>query len=346
MCLCGKDCRMKHKILIIRFSSFGDIVQCMSIIEFIRGKFPKGEIHWACRKEFSQILSIHPFIYKIWSLDRKEGFKGLIQFGKLLKKEKFNFIYDAHCNIRSKILYLILKLFKRNNFIIRKKKRFRRFLFFKFRMKVLPTPFRGMISFREPLKKWGITFEEQNIKWKFPIEISEKIDKILSEHFTEKQIISLVPSAAWKMKRWPAVHWKKLISLLEEYKFVIIAGVEDTFCELLVGQASERVFNLAGKLSLLESCRIIAKSDLVISADTGFLHFADLMKRKTIALLGPTAFGFPTGETVQILQVPLKCSPCTKDGRGRCSQKIYQKCMVNITPENVSSQVREILKNI
>lgn len=335
---------MRQKILIIRFSSFGDIVQCMSVVGFIKEKFPKCEIHWTCRKEFSQIVSIHPFISKIWSLDRKDGFKGLINLGKSLKKEKFDFIYDAHSNIRSKILFLML--FRKNNFVIRKKERFKRFLFFNFRMKVLPTPFRGMISFREPLRKWGIeAFEEQEIEWNFPKEISEKIDKILSEHFTDKPIISLVPSAAWKMKRWPIEHWKKLISLLYEYKFSILAGAEDTFCEEFVEQASERVLNLAGKLSLLESCRVIAKSDLVISADTGFLHFADLMHVKTLALLGPTAFGFPTGETVKILQVPLKCRPCTKDGRGRCSQKIYQKCMIDITPEKVAREAKHVLKN-
>jgi len=343
---------MRQKILIIRFSSFGDIVQCMSVVGFIKEKFPESEIHWACRKEFSQILELHPFISKIWYLDRKDGFKGLTNLGKSLQKEKFDFIYDAHCNIRSKVLFLMLfpfwKGFGKNkvNFIIRKKERFKRFLFFNFHMKVLPTPFRGMISFREPLRKWGITaFKEQNVKWNFPIEISEKIDKILSEHFVEKPIIALVPSAAWKMKRWPIGHWKKLISLLKECKFVILAGAEDTFCEEFVEQASERVLNLAGKLSLLESCCVIAKSDLVISADTGFLHFADLMKKKTLALLGPTAFGFPTGETVKILQVPLKCKPCTKDGRGRCSQKIYQKCMVDITPWNVAREVRRILVN-
>ncbi|NQV17826.1 MAG: glycosyltransferase family 9 protein [Armatimonadetes bacterium] len=337
---------MKQKILIIRFSSFGDIVQCISTIGFIKEKFPNGEIHWACRKEFSQILSIHPLISKIWSLDRKDGFKGLINFGKSLKKEKFDFIYDAHSNIRSKVLSLMLKPFKKSNFIIRKKERFKRFLFFNFRIKVLPTPFRGMVSFREPLRKWGITaFGEQEIEWNFPIGISEKIDEVLAKHFADKPIISLVPSAAWKIKRWPVEHWKKLISLLKENKFVILAGAEDTFCEEFVEQASERVLNLAGKLSLLESCRVIAKSDLIISADTGFLHFADLMKKQAFALLGPTAFGFPTGKTVKILQVPLKCRPCTKDGRGRCSQKIYQKCMVNITPESVAKEAKQVLVN-
>jgi len=344
---------MKHKILIIRFSSFGDIIQCMSVVRFIKEKFPESEIHWTCRKEFSQILELHPLISKIWSLDRKDGLKGLIKLGKSLRKERYDFIYDAHSNIRSKVLFLILfsfwKRFGKNkiNFVVRKKERFRRFLFFIFRMKVLPTPFRGMISFRDPLKKWGMAaFSEQEIEWNFPIKISKKIDKILSEHFKEKQIITLVPSAAWKMKRWPIGHWKKLISLLEEYKFVILAGTEDTFCEEFNLQASDRVINLAGRLSLLESCNVIAKSDLVISADTGFLHFADLMKKKTLALLGPTAFGFPTGETVKILQVPLKCRPCTKDGHeGKCSQKIYQKCMRDITPESVAGEVRQVLVN-
>ena len=39
------------KFLIIRFSSIGDIIQCMGIIGGIRERFADVEIHWITRKD-------------------------------------------------------------------------------------------------------------------------------------------------------------------------------------------------------------------------------------------------------------------------------------------------------
>ena len=81
-------------------------------------------------------------------------------------------------------------------------------------------------------------------------------------------------------------------------------------------RSPERVENLAGKTTLLESCYLIHRSHIVVSADTGFMHAADLFRIPTLALIGPTAFGFPTGPTAEIFETALSCRPCTKDGTG------------------------------
>ncbi len=101
-------------------------------------------------------------------------------------------------------------------------------------------------------------------------------------------MITLVPSANWEMKHWPVSYWKELVALLPEYKFVILAGPKDTFCEEIRSPAPERVVNLAGQTSLMESSYIVLRSNLVISADTGFMHAADLFRVPAFALMGPT----------------------------------------------------------
>jgi len=69
----------------------------------------------------------------------------------------------------------------------------------------------------------------------------------------------------------------------------------------------------------------------------GFLYSAQLSE------LLPTAFGFATNENIKTLEVELDCRPCTKDGRGACSQETYQRCMVEITPEQVAESALKIL---
>jgi len=87
---------------------------------------------------------------------------------------------------------------------------------------------------------------------------------------------------------------------------------------------------------------LLTKSELIISADTGLLHVADVLGVKGISLMGPTAFGFTTSNFIRTLEIDMPCRPCTKDGRGHCTQPIYQACMVNIAPTIVANEVRQL----
>lgn len=55
------------------------------------------------------------------------------------------------------------------------------------------------------------------------------------------------------------------------------------------------VVNLAGQTSLMESSYIVLRSNLVISADTGFMHAADLFRVPAFALIGTYGLRFPYG---------------------------------------------------
>lgn len=331
------------KVLIIRFSSFGDIVQCSSVVELIRQKYPEAVIDWVTRSEFDYLVKLNHDVNTVWSFNKKLGFKGLIDLGLKLRALDYDHVYDAHNNLRSSLLSLMMrsKIFNRPNWLTRPKDRLKRVLLFTFRVNTFPKPFKGIHSYRAPLMKWGIVPNQDAklVTWDFNPQALEKVDPFIKD----KKTIILVPSAAWEMKRWPLPLWKKLISIMPDYKFVVLGGKEDHFCEELKEIDPARVENLAGKLSLVESCAMISKSELVISADTGLLHVADVMGVKALSLMGPTAFGFTTGKQIITMEVDLPCRPCTKDGRGSCSQDVYQKCMVDITPEKVALEAQRLL---
>ncbi|MFR9504426.1 MAG: glycosyltransferase family 9 protein [Rikenellaceae bacterium] len=329
------------KFLIIRLSSIGDIIQCMGIIGGIRHQFPRAEIHWIARSDMAQTLSIDPRIDKVWSFDKKAGFSGLLQLCQQLKKERFDYIYDAHSNIRSNVIKSLLRasLCQHVKIVTRSKERLKRILLFRFGINHFDWPFIGVESFRKPLYRWGIThFDDSFNDYIFPSEITSKF-----KNFIGGNTITLVPSANWEMKRWPVSHWRSLIELLPEYNFVVLGGPTDSFCEDICAADSSRTINMAGESTIMESSYIVAQSKVVVSGDTGFMHSADLFKIPTIALIGPTAFGFPARESSEIFALDLMCRPCTKDGRGRCKEAIYQRCMVEITPQSVAQRVRKIL---
>lgn len=325
------------KILIIRFSSIGDIIQCMGIISGLRARFEDAEIHWITRKDMAGTVAIDPRIDRIWAFDKTTGLRGLLRMARQLRKEHFDYIYDAHSNIRSCILKAVLAPlpFVKPHVVTRSKERGKRFLLFRLGINRFDKPFRGVVSFRKPLRQWGVTdFPETPVRWQFPKEIEDKYKDFIAD-----DVVTLVPSANWEMKRWPVAYWQELVRLLPAYRFIILAGPQDKFCEEIRNAAPERVTNLAGRTSLMESSYLVSRSHLVVSADTGFLHAADLFRTPALALMGPTAFGFPTGPTAEIMEVSLPCRPCTKDGRGKCKQSVYQRCMIDLTPRTVAERV-------
>jgi ADP-heptose:LPS heptosyltransferase len=337
---------MCKKILIIRFSSFGDIVQCLNVVDNLKEEYPDSSINWVVRADMASVLNLSSEIDKVWKLDRSLGFKGLKELARGLKKENYDLIYDAHYNLRSLYLKFILLgpiafFFSRfqKQLALRRKSRIKRFLLFKMRLNYFPKPFKGAESYLNPLAPWNIS---QNIKVSNTEELSRAGKNLISLHSTNQNIdsfITLVPSAAWDMKKWPVSNWKELIKRNHDKKFIILGGPDDEFCESLKEIAPERVFNFAGKLSLHESCLIVAASEFLISADTGLLHVADYLGIKGLALIGPSAFGYPSNKNLKVLEANLSCSPCSKDGSGSCSRSLYQECMTSITVDEVSKNL-------
>lgn len=318
------------RILFIRFSSLGDITQALAAALALKNEFPRCEIHWVVRSDFETYLKEFPFIDRVWSLNRDKGFSELFSLGLQLHAQKYDLVYDAHSNVRSHVLCSILRILNPLQKIVRRpKERFKRFLLFRFRINRFPDPFRGATSFVTPLEK----FLERKLSVPKPqMKSSDAVPAIL-----------LAPSAAWEMKRWPVPYWRKLIELMKDEKFVLLGGNQDTFLTEIQNKAPDRVTNLGGQWDWLQTLKAIQNARLVISGDTGVLHMADLLAVPTIAIIGPTAFGYPFRETSKVLETKMYCKPCSKDGRGKCVNRIYKKCLFDVSPEKVSWQAEELL---
>lgn len=328
------------KVLIIRLSSFGDILQAQPCIAAIHKAFPGSQIDWFIRKDLEDLLKNQP-LHRIFSLDRKKGIWGLFHSLWQLSGQNYSHIYDAHNNLRSALvrffvpLLTFLRFGKYPRVVVRSKNRWRRFLFFRCHRPVFQMPFRGSQSFLDPLAPWGVSpLFLQQPHW----QCSEPLPMPLPS-----TVIALAPSAAWPNKRWPVEFWKELITLLPHRSFVLLGGPQDTFCEDIANVAPLRTLNLAGRLSLRQSGSVVKQALLTVSADTGLLHAADQLRVPNIGLIGPTAFGYTSQNTSVILETQLDCKPCSKDGSRRCTNSVWQKCMRDIRPELVAKTVETLL---
>lgn len=324
------------KVLIIRFSSIGDVTQALSIPSFIKSYHPDAEIHFVTRSDMAGLAAHHPQISKVWLLDRKDGLKGLIRLIKELNQEAFTHIYDAHNNLRS---FLIRWLVKAEKKLVRPMMRFKRFLLINFQINKFEKPFSGQRDLIKPLETWKMPF-------KLPPTPQLFLDKSLQKKTLVpfQNYVVVAPSASYELKRWPIENWNRLIKENPETTFVILAGADDSFTVVL--NENKNAFNLTGKTDLLNSAAIIEKAALVVSNDTGLLHFAEQLGRPAIALMGPAPFGFPSRPKTLILERNLKCRPCSKHGQGPCRNPNFQECLRSITAEEVSGHMRRILERV
>ncbi|MES3038263.1 MAG: glycosyltransferase family 9 protein [Bdellovibrionota bacterium] len=328
----------KVKILLIRFSSLGDVTQCLSVPSALKQIFPEAEVHWIVREDLAALLENHPAISKVWKFPRSAGFRGLLQLADELKAQGFTHIYDAHNNLRSRIISSRVKT-SGVQFLRKSQKRWWRFLLFQWRINKYPQPLSGQRDLVEPLKAWGGSGISPDSPQIFPG--ADKYANAKSILGSFENAIALAPSAAFPLKRWPVEYWQELVRLLPNEKFVILGGPGEEFLNAISDVAPERVLNLAGRTDLGTSAAVVDLSKVLVSNDTGPLHLAEQRGKNCIALMGPAPFGFPSRPSTKILQRNLSCRPCSKHGQGPCMNADFQLCLRDIKPQEIISALQE-----
>jgi ADP-heptose:LPS heptosyltransferase len=322
----------QERILILRFSSFGDVTQCLSVPAKLRQKWPECEIHWAVRDDLAILLENHPDIQRIWSFPRKAGLIQLFQFAWLMRRQNFTRVYDAHNSTRSWVIGLILQFFSKASVLRKSQKRFLRFLLFKLRVDWYQKPRSGQRDLLEPVKSWGISDLLPPPPQLFLF--SHEIENVQKRLPTD-QFIAIAASAAFELKRWPVDYWVKLIASLPQENFILLGGPEDHFLKEIQKTAPDRVFNWAGLTNLRETSAVVKLSKILIANDTGILHTAEQLGHPAIALMGPAPFGFPSRQLTSILELDLPCRPCSKHGQGPCTNPNFHQCLKGLSPELV-----------
>lgn len=326
------------KILVVRFSSIGDIVQTTSPLGTLRNHFPAAEINFLTLYHFRSLLADHPAVTRVLTIDQKAGVQALMALARKLNRRRYDLIVDLHQSLRSKILLLFI----RSRTVAIKKPRWQRFLYMILHKNTFPEDYSYQMLLHKPLRTVtavshypspSLHLNDTQTAWQG---WGEKYH--LPDHF-----IALVPGAAWKNKQWPVAYYHVLIQdLIQAGNTVIILGGEgDRIC-FAIDLDHDRVINLAGKTSLRDSLIFVERADLVIGSDTGLVHAAEALGTPVIAILGPTTREMGAGvhleTSTQLEDKTVWCRPCSQNGSRPC-YRTKRFCMENITPEYVSHAI-------
>ena len=335
------------KVLIIRFSSIGDIVLTTPVIRCLKKQVPDVEVHYLTKYAFRSVLASNPYIDKLHLLehDRESVIYNL-------KQEEFDYVIDLHHNLRTLKVKRALKkrAWSFNKLNIQK------WMYTALKWNYMPDV-HIVDRYMKTLTKLGVKNDGMGLDYFIPEQEKVKESDIPASHLAG--YIGLVIGAAHNTKKMPVHKLKELCAAID-HPIILLGGKEDRAVGNEVAEAiPQKVYNACGKFSLNESADLVRRAKVIISHDTGLMHIAAAFKKPVISVWGNTVpeFGmypyYPSppdrdGQTethrpYDIIEVRrLWCRPCSKIGYNKCPFGHF-KCMEKITAESIVQKLEERL---
>ncbi|MBS1542159.1 MAG: glycosyltransferase family 9 protein [Bacteroidetes bacterium] len=329
------------KVLIIRFSSIGDIVLTSPVIRTLKTQLEDCELHYATKSQFKALLESNPYVDKLHLLE-----DDLDELAKRLKQEHFDCIIDLHHNLRTFILKRKLGAKKVYSF---DKLNAAKWLMVNFKINRLPGV-HLVDRYMKTVEQLGVKMDALGLDYFIPEKDEIPVDW-LPEPFRDGYVVYAI-GGQHQTKRLPV---KRMIELCDKINrpVVLLGGKEDeqdgnvvedffkhspgdelTADVLRRLEKKAMVYNACGKFNINQSASIVKKARYVFTHDSGLMHIAAAFRKEVFSIWGNTipAFGmYPYRTKFTILENNrIGCRPCSKIGYDKCP-KGHFKCMNGIS---------------
>ncbi|MBK8499899.1 MAG: glycosyltransferase family 9 protein [Flavobacteriales bacterium] len=310
------------KLLVIRFSSIGDIVLTSPVLRCLKQQLPDTEIHVATKDAFADLVRFNPHVGKVHELGDDMG--DLI---RRLKVERFDEVIDLHHNLRTARIKRALDL-PSHSF---PKLNIEKWLLVNLGIDRMPR-LHIVDRYMSTVAHLGVKSDGQGLELFIPPDRDVSLSSLPDAH--RSGYTALAIGAAHATKRLPQ---HRLIDLarLVEGPIVIIGGKDDqAIARAIANDIGGRVFDATGRYDILGSASLIKQAKSVIAHDSGAMHIACAFGKPVVSVWGNTVPLFGMGpylpkhpQRARIAEVQgLTCRPCSKIGHDQCP-KGHFRCM-------------------
>ncbi|HEX8425178.1 glycosyltransferase family 9 protein [Hymenobacter sp.] len=338
------------KILILRFSSIGDIVLTTPVIRAVKQQVPGAIVHFCTKPAHRSFMEPNPYLDKVHYLTGS-----LKELVAELKTENFDFVVDLHHNLRTTMLKARLGV-KSASF---DKLNLRKWLLVQFKISTMPRV-HIVDRYLAAAAQLGVKNDGKGLDYFIPK--ADEVDLATLPAGFQRGYVAFAIGAQHATKRLPV---ERIIELCGQLRrpVVLLGGFEDESTGHIVELAFEKqaatsppaparipdspyyfsgtpapqlqttIYNACGRYSLNQSASLVQQAQLVVSHDTGLMHIAAAFRKEIFSVWGNTVpeFGmYPYRTEFRVLEVRgLPCRPCSKIGYEKCPQGHFR-CMRDI----------------
>jgi len=330
---------MATRVLIIRFSSIGDIVLTTPVIRMVKEQLDgEVEVHYLTKKSFEPLLKANPYIHTLHTIEDKVS-----EVLSTLQELQFDYIIDLHKNIRTmqvkKGLQTLALSFDKINWP--------KWLIVNLKIDRLPDV-HIVDRYLDATKAFGVENDGRGLDYFIPAE--EEVDLSVLPEGHRNGYIAFAIGGNHNTKVMPE---DKIIDICKklEVPVVLLGGKEDAARgHKISSYVGPIIYNACGQFSINQSASLVRQAQTVISHDTGLMHIAAAFKKDIVSVWGNTIpeFGMypylPKGEgSSTIIEVKnLRCRPCSKLGFDKCPKKHFH-CMNRIDADEVAAAAKKNL---
>lgn len=323
------DSFQPRNILVLRFSSLGDVVLTTALLPNLRAQWPSAKITVATKMAFAPVFERNPNVDNVIVFDGPG--RPFSQLAIDVRRQHWDVVIDLHANLRSWFLRLVAG--GGWTTVVDKAVGPRYALLFTKR-----APERLNKSVRERILATLDTIGVRVVNTEtqlFPTDPTPILEAWGAPK--EGTLIGLAPGARHATKRWPAARFAEAGNRLGAFPNTTVVILGDRSDMAVAAEVASQLtvphVNLAGKTSLADLIAVTSKLSFLLTNDSGLLHIGEALKVPLVVIFGPTvrAFGFgPYRTTSRVAEVVnLHCRPCTLHGDERCPLG-HHKCMEDV----------------
>ena len=336
-------------ILVIRFSSMGDVAMTVPVIKNLLQQHPGMRITFLSNSFFEPLFDgiERCRFYPAFLKGKHKGFAGMFSlFKELGLAAKFDGIADLHNVLRSQLLGVFYTMSGHRVAVIEKGRQQKKALT-RTKDKVLQQLPSTFGRYADVFTKLGFSITLQPGE---PLFEKKLIPAGVEPVFlTGKKVIGVAPFAQYKEKMYPVEKMKLIVKELAlKNHIVLLFGGGPQEAAILKEWENEifSVFNVAAKYSFAEELAIISNLTAMVSMDSANMHLASLFNVPVVSIWGathPFAGFYGWGQAWEhIVQVDLYCRPCSVFGNKPCYRGDHA-CMARITEQTIVEKIEQVI---
>ena len=334
----------RPRILLVKMSSFGDVLHALPTLEALRAAFPAAHITWLLEAAYAPLLSGHPALNEVWIAPRlrpAEFCSGsnparLRRLIQQLSARPFDLVVDVQGLLKSAVWVALARSPRKVGY---DKTRELSYLALTERVEPFDPEAHAVRRYLNLAHYLGAP--PALPRFRLGLDAAADIAALIPAE-ADRPLAVLHPGARWATKLWPPASWARLAEWFHGQGFQVAVTGSTADRELvtsITAQCRAPLLNLAGCTSLAQLAAILRQARLAVTTDTGAMHLAAALGTPVTALFGPSApwRTGPFGDGHQVVRLNLPCSPYFK------RQCPAPRCLNDLYPAMVEAACEKIL---